>query len=556
MPKKDWYVEGCKYQKGKALEKALRCFNVCIKQNPKHAHAHFLIGTIWMEKTSWAIAMHHLQKAHELGAADFKLLNAVRNNLAVCYRRLDQTDKALELFTDSTKRHVDANLLSNTGSCNLDLGRWEDAERALRRGQIVTPTHNDANWNLSLALLSQRKWREAWYQHEWGFRAKERGIRPYINHWPFWQGQSLEGKTILLWGEQGIGDELLFAGCFENIRKLKPREVIFDCHPRLVGLYRRSFPWMRVYGRRKDPTVAAMIYAQAAAQLSGFDHLAIGNLVNRAIQEDVPFDAVYPQNDNKGWVRLNQLPPKERQELRRVAAEREVFFRWKPDYQIAVGTLPKHFRNQDGDFLDVKADFLAADAARVAHYRDKYPTDSLRIGLCWLGGSRKTAVHRRSIPLEKFVELLKLPATWISLQYGDVGYEVQQVNCKYKTNLIHDEYAIEDLDELAALTKSCDLVISVIQTQVHMAGALGVETLCLTCHAPPWKFHDPIPGKADINLWHPYVTHIRQGKGDEWPLESIRSLVASRLRAMKPTEKIIYTAFGNSSRPLYEHTST
>ncbi len=547
------------YMQGKALEKALRNFNLVLRHNPQHASAHFLSGVIWMEKGGWAIAKRHFESAVEIGSDDHKLRTAARNNLAICYRRLDRTSAALKLFHDAAQRHLDPNLLSNCGSCNLDIGRWEDAERALRRGAILQPDHNDANWNLALALLTQRKWPEAWRQHEWGFRANERGIRPYLDHWPKWNGESLKGKTLLVWGEQGIGDEILFAGCFENLRRLGPKEVIFDCHPRLLSLYRRSFPWIRSYGRRKDPTVCSLIYVEAAAKLGGLSKEEIDRLVGTARQLGAPFDAVVPRpgaKDPKDWVRLHELPYADRKKLKDKVREIEVFFRWKPDYQIAMGTLPTFFRNKDEDFLDVKSDFLVPDSKRVAHYRDKYPSDSLRVGLCWLGGSRKTAIHRRSIPLEKLVPLLKLPATWISLQYGDVGYEVAQVNARHKTNLIHDDTAIEDLDELAALTASCDLVISVIQTQVHMAGALGVETWCLTCQAAPWKFHDPIPGPDDTLLWHPWVKMIRQGKGDQWPLTDIQSLLASRLKATRPMAKTSLPVFGNSSRQVSTCTAT
>lgn len=546
MSKRDYFAIASAYMQGKAYAKAERNFKVLLRKDPDHIHANFLLGVLWMERGGFATARRYFEKCLELQPN----FNAAANNLGICIRRLDRTTEALESFGGALGRYVDSNLLSNIGSCNLDAGYFKVAERALRRAQVLTPTHNDANWNLALALLSQRKWDEAWQLHDWGFRAKERGVRPYVEHWPAWTGEDLEGKTLLVWGEQGIGDEILFAGCFEELRKFKPKEVLLDCHPRLEKLFRRSFPWMRIYGRRKDQDVCVMPYARAAATLSGLDRLEVARVVDLARETKAPFDGVLPQEGGK-WTRLGELPLEQQAELRKKAEDLEIFFRWGIDYQIPMGTVPSFFRRTDADFPD--RFFLKADEARVQHYRDKYPTNMLRIGLTWLGGSRKTAIHRRSIPLERFADMLRLPAQWISLQYGDVGFEVQKVNRKFGTNLIHDDAAIEDLDELAALTKTCDLVITVIQTQVHMAGALGVPTWCLTCHAAPWKFHDQVD-ERDTLLWHPAVKMIRQGEGDTWPLEMIRenlrSLLASHRKDIKNTDGTSLLVFGNSGQPV------
>jgi Flp pilus assembly protein TadD len=546
VAKQDYFAVASAYIKGKALAKGERYLKVILRHNPKHAHAWFLLGYIWMERQGWALAKVCFEKA----LAIVPTFHEANNNLGICNRRLDRTDAALSIFRNGLETNVNSNLLSNLGSCSLDIGNFRSAENYLRRAQVLSPDHNDANWNLALSLLVQRKWREAWALHHYGFRANERGIRPYLGHWPQWQGQDLRGKTILIWGEQGIGDEILFAGCFNDLKqRAQPAEVIFDCHPRLAGLYRGSFPWMRVYGRRKDADVCVVPFVRAAAQMSGLNKDEIANLVRAARETKAPVDAVAPK-EKGGWARFEDVPDEIKPELIARVKQEEVFFRWNIDYHLPIGDLPKIFRNSDRDFpLDRSTAWMKPDPKKVELYRNKYPTDTLRIGLCWLGGSRKTAIHRRSIPLEKFSPILKLPATWLSLQYGDVGYEVQKVNREHGVNLIHDDEAIENLDDLAALTKACDLVISVIQTQVHMAGAMGVETWCLTCHAPPWKFHDQWD-ERDTLLWHPAVRMIRQEGDGTWRLDrlkdDIQSLLVFRHLGMSDTAKTSFAALGNT----------
>jgi tetratricopeptide (TPR) repeat protein len=527
------------YLKGGAVAKAERYLQVVLRHDPNNWLAWAFLANLWLQHKCGGLdtggfptAKRFFQRALEIKPDAVELMN----NLAIAHRRRDEHDEAIRWFRHALGMSVSANVLSNIGSCLLDMGKPAESETFLRRALLMATQHGDANWNLALSLLAQRKWQEGWDQHDWGFRAKERGLRPYVEYWPGWHGQPLEGKTLLIWGEQGIGDEILFAGCFSDLRKLKPKEVVFDCHPRLERLWRRSFPWMRVYGKRKDPDFQ-YFYIRAAAELSGLERTEIANVMETARRTNAPSDALYPKEDGGGWVRLSEVPDALQRQVRDKVRDQNVFARWGVDYHIPIGTLPKFFRRADGDFP--KAPFLKADEKKVREYKEKYPTETMRIGLSWQGGSNKTAKHRRSIPLEKFGEILKLPATWISLQYGDVEAEVQKVNRQFGTNLIHDNYAIEDLDEQAALTKACSLVITAIQTSVHMAGALGVPTWCLVCTAPPWKFHDKMD-ERDTLLWHPAVRMIRQ-EGDEWPLEKLRSdlqlLLASPQKDTRSTDK-------------------
>ena len=92
---------------------------------------------------------------------------------------------------------------------------------------------------------------------------------------------------------------------------------------------------------------------------------------------------------------------------------------------------------------------------------------------------------------------------YVSLQYGNVFEEAESCG------LWHDDAVIADFDDLAALTAACDLVISVIQTNVHLAGAMDVPTWCLTPKTAPWKFQ-----KGESMIWHPSVKQYHQE--DDW----------------------------------------
>jgi tetratricopeptide (TPR) repeat protein len=62
-------------------------------------------------------------------------------------------------------------------------------------------------------------------------------------HIPLWRGEDLAGKTLLIWGEQGLGDQILFAGFLPS---LAARKIVLACAPRLVPLFARAFPHVAV----------------------------------------------------------------------------------------------------------------------------------------------------------------------------------------------------------------------------------------------------------------------------------------------------------------------
>jgi hypothetical protein len=63
-----------------------------------------------------------------------------------------------------------------------------------------------------------------------------------------WDGD--RGKRIVVYGEQGIGDEIMFASCVPDLQAMSEL-VVLDCHPRLTTLFKRSFG-IDCYGTRKD----------------------------------------------------------------------------------------------------------------------------------------------------------------------------------------------------------------------------------------------------------------------------------------------------------------
>lgn len=117
--------------------------------------------------------------------------------------------------------------------------------------KALTHEPNDVNVleTLGYALLMMGKFEEGFAHFEKSVGSKVRYVKPLGI--PYWDGKPC--KTLLVQGEQGIGDEVSFASVIPDIQGVE--RVVLDCDKRLEGLFRRSFPNVYVYGTRNDKTV-------------------------------------------------------------------------------------------------------------------------------------------------------------------------------------------------------------------------------------------------------------------------------------------------------------
>ncbi len=266
---------------------------------------------------------------------------------------------------------------------------------------------------------------------------------------PRWDGSSLTGKTIVIHAEQGIGDEVLFASCFGDVIAQAGKTIIV-CEPRLANLFARSFPAATVHGwaRRKD------------------------------------------------W---SPMP-----------------FAERIDFQIPAGSLPLFLRNTPESFPQ-RDSFLIPDAARVAQWKLKLAQlgRGLKIGLSWRAGGKANEGRKRTIPLIEWRDILQTPgAHFVNLQYSDASEDLAAVKNGLGVT-VHDWEEgdpLVDLDSYAAKIAALDLVISVGNAAVHLAGAVGTTAWTLLPRVPSWRWM--VTG--EVSPWYSSVRLFRQPKRREW----------------------------------------
>jgi tetratricopeptide (TPR) repeat protein/ADP-heptose:LPS heptosyltransferase len=142
----------------------------------------------------------------------------------------------------------------NLGTTLMHYGRNPEAIDMLRRGLQLDPGHAAAHWDLSFALLGCGRLREGWEECEWRWRRPRAEPRRYT--FTPWDGDASSPRRLLLWAEQGVGDQIMHASMIPELAATK-LDLTLEIDPRLLPLARRSFPGVKVVPRRESPAASA-----------------------------------------------------------------------------------------------------------------------------------------------------------------------------------------------------------------------------------------------------------------------------------------------------------
>lgn len=141
-----------------------------------------------------------------------------------------------------------AKIFSNLATLYVHEGRPEGALKYCDEALALDPGLHKAWANRGMACLEMGRWAEGWEGWKHTHLSGDRPKATYADL-PDWDGKS--GQTVIVYGDQGIGDELFFASALADMQRVC-KKVILDCHPRLPALFKRSFPAVEVHGTRKD----------------------------------------------------------------------------------------------------------------------------------------------------------------------------------------------------------------------------------------------------------------------------------------------------------------
>ena len=495
------------------FDEAIHHFNQALANQPGYASAHNGLGTALREQGNSEEALeHHIQALEgqpnnhlmrnnyantlkELGRTDEAIeqystaLESAHGdpdtyyNLGVLFESLEQVDRACDNYEKALKtdpNHPGVNF--NLGNVLRSMGQLEHAIEKYKKVIEVMPDHAkahvnlghalwvsddqkaagdhwhqaleidnelaDAHVNLALMNFEQGNISEGWERFEWRDKARSYESPHRQFPQPKWDGSPLNGKEIILWGEMGLGDQISYASMIPDVLK-QGGKVTIECTQRLVQLFARSFEGAEVFAAPYTPA----------------------------------------EDGHRSY-----------------------------DFQSPTPSLGRYFRKTVQDFpnVDDKYIYLKADPNKKAYWQEQLAdlSDKPKIGLSWSSNLVKDEFKHFYASMKDMEPLLSLTGVdFICLVPSDVDDDIAKALKEYGVT-IHVLEGLDlkqDVDGVAALLSSLDIVVSCLSTVSELSGALGVRTLGFigeSCHVQ-WM------GTNDV-LWFPNTHYHAKHKSDPW----------------------------------------
>lgn len=346
----------------------------------------------------------------------------------------------------------------NLGVALIDEGEFEDAYECFQKaslGRGMVALRANAGLSLAHSLLGAGRIAEGWPAYEIRVQPGV-GLIEYTTDAPRWMGEDLAGKRLLVIGEQGLGDEIMFLSAAPDaLRAIGPDgRMTIACEPRLTGLMARSFG------------------VEARAHFT-------------TKQNGRPLRSV-PDLD---WSTIDV---------------------WAP-----MGDLARYFRPSIEDFAKT-APFLKPDEYRAAQFLEQRKSfgEGLVVGIAWRSMLMNFQRRRFFADIEDWGPVLRTPGvTFVSLQPGETEEEEERIAARFGVQLrkFDDLDVRADLDGIAAASTALDLVIAPMNASSNLAAGVGVPVWFTAGHKD-WSMLG-----ANAVPWYPWSRLFLAPRRGAWP---------------------------------------
>jgi tetratricopeptide (TPR) repeat protein len=383
--------------------------------------------------------------------------------------------RALECFDQLAELEALASprLAHRMALCCAQLGLNKRADALFKsemggsRSDHVAQLH----WDYARFLLGCGRIDEAWphYAHRIGTK-ESRAIAGAHCDYPQWQGKFKTGATLVVTGEQALGDDILFAGYVPDLlfrARAQRMRVVLVCRPALLRLFEASFPCASVVSSGSSSEILA-------ARVTG---------VSEAGQSNTPA----PPAAACWQIALGSLPL------------------WLPK------AAPTSYLRPHGEDVECMRLALARCPTQAGGRRGS------RIGIAWGDGAEDEAANRPlacDAPLPIINGLgSQLAATFFNLQSPEGRAALAQLPDLQMHDLGH---LLTDFSRVAALMHEMDAVVTACPAIANLAGALGLPARVVLPKHADWRWHGD-------NVWYPNTRCYRQQIAGDWsvPLHQV-----------------------------------
>jgi Tfp pilus assembly protein PilF len=221
-----------------SVDDAVACFERAVALRPDYTAAHYNLANVLRAKGRFNLAASHYEQVIALvpgcAQAHYDLGNVLGDlgSLVGDRRKLDEAAACYERAIAIQPEYADAH--TNLIVTRMDQGRLEDALVCCHRALAVNPDSADAHMCAAHILLLTGDFANGWREYEWRWRVKEAKAHGLMK--PMWDGGPLDGRTILLHCEQGLGDSIQFIR-YARLVKERGARVLLSCPVALERLF-------------------------------------------------------------------------------------------------------------------------------------------------------------------------------------------------------------------------------------------------------------------------------------------------------------------------------
>jgi tetratricopeptide (TPR) repeat protein len=439
---------------------------------------------------------------------------------------LKRWDEAYAVYQDALAANPDeAEVHIALAEVCYMLRRFDEAERHARAALEIVPDAMEANSNLSLTLQAQGRMDEA-----------EAAIRSAIAQRPDQPPLYVNLGNLLCDRDDAEGAEAAYRRALELAPDHGGAHISLGSLLLRIGRYEegwREYDW-------DDIPWDDRTYPQprwGGADLTGKTILA---WADEGAGDEIQFASLLPELIEQAEACIVECDKRLVPVFERSFPDAEIHARHAKkgkklrsgtiDYQTPFSELPRWLRpNLAAAPKPEKAYLLANDAlAEACRARYRNLGDGLTVGIAWSSGNASRP--SRNAPLALWEPILLQPGVqFVSLQYGDHTDELAETRERFGVDIFVDPEIdqMKSLEQFAAQVAATDLVVSITNTTVHMAGALGQPVWTMLPHAAHWRYRQ----NTEETMWYPHMRLFRQT--EPWRWDDVIARVAKELAAFR-----------------------
>ena len=414
-------IGSCLYESGD-VKNAFKTLKHAAKLDPKNNLPILILGKMYGQIENKEKALHYFQSAVDINPSD----RNARNEFGRTLHHFGHITDAIKQYKtgllqpivqgeDETEILLLTNLLNALG----DEGHKEELKNIVHRAeQTVLKKYGEGNipavfsWNLGLGNLILGETEKGWAyfrdRFEWDeFPSHKRTFtKPRLKDF-----DELKGRRLMIWREQGIGDELTHLFLLNAFLSKIDGDVVVEVSDRLISILRRSFPKLKIRKENYDKE-------SFEATKNDFDF-------------ELPMGDIAPLL-NYNWSKSALAKP-----------------------------------------------YIKCDKTLIKRYADLLDTGKPKVGIAWGSGFINTRRLRHYSKLKDWEPLmLSNKMTVVNLQYGPIESSLEPLTDKAFENLYLPECDLKNnMEEVFAIIKNCDLIVCPTTAIMIQAAALGVETI-------------------------------------------------------------------------------